>query len=547
MFGTKHYPLILVLILICSAASSLAQSQLPNSLNYQGVLTGTDNKPVADGSYRLTFKLYKAATGGTALWTETKNTTTSNGVFSVILGKVTSLANIPFDAPYWLGITVENGSEMTPRVELTASAYSLRSRSVADSSVSGASIANGQVIRNVNGIRDSVSIEAGSNVSIQKSAHKLTISSSGSGSSPWITDTNGITYSGGNVAIGAYPGSSALLVASQSGITTPQLRLHETTSGYARLNFDNGSGANNFWAIAGLTATTRSNERLNFYNHQTGDIMSISGDGRVRIGPDSKFETKEGGLSQLTVESHYRQAAYFSADSTPTNLNGVVDVENLSPLQHAIGVYSNINRSAYGVGVRGDAQGLGGVGVFGYANFGPTSLNGNYDYIGVKGLATGGTIGSVNYGVWASGNGGSATTNYAVYGQGDIAYTGSLIHVSDAKFKENVQPLKGVVNRLMQITPKSYTFRNGPPYEVMNFSSGKQYGVIAQEIEKVFPDLVVDAIDPGIDPNNPKDPGKPIHYKGVKYLQMIPILLEAIREQQQEIQQLKLEIEQLKK
>ncbi len=35
-----------------------------------------------------------------------------------------------------------------------------------------------------------------------------------------------------------------------------------------------------------------------------------------------------------------------------------------------------------------------------------------------------------------------------------------------------------------------------------------------------------------LDPNNPKTPAKPIHYKGVKYLQMIPILLEAIKEQQ---------------
>jgi hypothetical protein len=81
----------------------------------------------------------------------------------------------------------------------------------------------------------------------------------------------------------------------------------------------------------------------------------------------------------------------------------------------------------------------------------------------------------------------------------------------------------------------------------MNFSSGMQYGVIAQQIEKVFPSLVVNAIDPGIDPKNPKATPHLIHYKGVKYLQMIPILLEAIQEQQREIQQLKSEVEQLKK
>ena len=110
-----------------------AKAQVPNTLNYQGVLTGTDGKPIADGLYQLTFKLYEQATGGTAMWSETQAAQVSRGVFSVLLGKATSLANIPFNKPYWLGITVGNGSEMTPRVELGASAYSLRTRSAGDS------------------------------------------------------------------------------------------------------------------------------------------------------------------------------------------------------------------------------------------------------------------------------------------------------------------------------------------------------------------------------------------------------------------------------
>jgi len=159
---------LFILILVTGGMLKIADAQVPNTLNYQGILTGSDSKPVADGSYQLTFKLYNAATGGTALWSEAQNITTNNGVFSVVLGHVTPLTNIPFNKPYWLGITVSSGTEMTPRVQLSASAYSLRARSVADSSISGAGIAAGQVIRNVNGMTDSISIEAGSNVSIQK-------------------------------------------------------------------------------------------------------------------------------------------------------------------------------------------------------------------------------------------------------------------------------------------------------------------------------------------------------------------------------------------
>ena len=121
---------VVFLVILCVGME--VHAQVPNTLNYQGVLTGTDGKPVTDGLYQLTFKLYDQATGGTAMWSETQATQVSKGVFSVLLGKSTSLANIPFDKPYWLGITVGNGSEMTPRIELGASAYSLRTRGEGD-------------------------------------------------------------------------------------------------------------------------------------------------------------------------------------------------------------------------------------------------------------------------------------------------------------------------------------------------------------------------------------------------------------------------------
>jgi len=133
MLKKRLLPIASMFLLTILSVCQTAQAQIPNTLNYQGVLTGSDGKPIADGLYQLTFKLYDQATGGTAMWSETQAAQVSKGVFSVLLGKTTSLANIPFDKPYWLGITVGNGSEMTPRVELGASAYSLRTRSAGDS------------------------------------------------------------------------------------------------------------------------------------------------------------------------------------------------------------------------------------------------------------------------------------------------------------------------------------------------------------------------------------------------------------------------------
>jgi len=102
-------------------------------MSYQGVLTDESGNPVSSTTHNLTFKLYDAATDGTELWTETQSVDISNGLFNVILGNVNPLT-LDFDMPCWLGITIDSGSELSPRVELTASAYSLNARGVLGSS-----------------------------------------------------------------------------------------------------------------------------------------------------------------------------------------------------------------------------------------------------------------------------------------------------------------------------------------------------------------------------------------------------------------------------
>lgn len=101
-----------------------AAAQIPQTMSYQGVLTDADGNPVADGPVSLTFKLYDAPEGGEALWEENQQVEVANGIFNVILGSGNPL-NLPFDAPYWLGITVDGEEEMAPRIALTASPYSL--------------------------------------------------------------------------------------------------------------------------------------------------------------------------------------------------------------------------------------------------------------------------------------------------------------------------------------------------------------------------------------------------------------------------------------
>lgn len=135
----------LLLTALCLVlAAQVAWAQIPQTISYQGVLTDASGSAVPDGSYSLTFRMYDAATGGAALWTEGQLVRVRGGVFNAILGSATPL-DLPFDRPYWLGVTVGTGSELTPRVPLTASAYSLGARTLPDSAVTTAKIADGAV------------------------------------------------------------------------------------------------------------------------------------------------------------------------------------------------------------------------------------------------------------------------------------------------------------------------------------------------------------------------------------------------------------------
>jgi len=115
---------------------------IPRTISYQGVLTDVNGSTVSDGTYTMKFRLYNSLTGGTLLWSESKPVIVSNGVFETNLGSAVDL-NLDFDAPYYLAIVVENGTELIPRMPLNASPYSMMAQSVADSSITSSKLAPG--------------------------------------------------------------------------------------------------------------------------------------------------------------------------------------------------------------------------------------------------------------------------------------------------------------------------------------------------------------------------------------------------------------------
>jgi hypothetical protein len=162
---------------------------------------------------------------------------------------------------------------------------------------------------------------------------------------------------------------------------------------------------------------------------------------------------------------------------------------------------------------------------------------------GVFGLwgFTDGTDGE-RYGVYGS-TFSTAPINYGVYSVGDLAYTGSLISVSDRKLKSDSKSLEGALDIISRLKPKTYNYRNDQ-FAVMNLPEGLQYGFIAQELAGVVPELVSDNVHPGS--ANPYDrDAEPINYRGINYIGLIPILTAGVQEMQDEVDAQEQQIEDL--
>lgn len=188
-----------------------------------------------------------------------------------------------------------------------------------------------------------------------------------------------------------------------------------------------------------------------------------------------------------------------------------------------------------------------GIGIYGTGNFigvkGVSEGSGGVHY-GVAGIATNG---AGNYGVYAYAPPG--TNSYAAYINGNMLMAGNTTYLSDARLKTNITAMGSSLDRLMTLKPKTYQMLASalaPESKSFGLAQGTQNGLLAQDVQIVFPELVSDV--PVVDPTaNTKKGAAVVSYKGVNYIGLVPVLIKAIQEQQAQIQTLQDQVLALKK
>ena len=245
------------------------------------------------------------------------------------------------------------------------------------------------------------------------------------------------------------------------------------------------------------------------------------------------------------------------------------------PSNYRVGTYNYVNESTSTALVAGTYNFM--------TNNGTGQLFGNYNYVnnnssgttyGIyadvnKAASQAGTLYGLNivsdndgtadsYLMYASSVGSTSGTEYGLFITGeDVNYfsnkvgmgTSSLVTIgtdrlyvngtarssawnliSDSRFKTNVKQLSGALNKLKMLKGVSYNWRVDE-FKDRGFNRETQIGFIAQEVEKVLPELVSTSTD---------------GYKAMNYNGMTAVLVEGVNDQQKKIEELELVIEELK-
>ena len=250
--------------------------------------------------------------------------------------------------------------------------------------------------------------------------------------------------------------------------------------------------------LLGLNQHTASaNTRFAEIGIVTGSLINSASNASTRL---TSLETETSNLELYTqsVENRFTNLASYtgSVNNTITSLNlftesADVRLDNIELFTSSINTTIKAKLDADGV-LSGSAQ------VLGNSTIHSGSI-GNYQF------------NSIGVGTEAS------TVAGEIRAAGDV----TAYYSSDIRLKENINPIDNALTKVEMISGNTYDWKEG--FEQIHSNKGRDVGVIAQELEKVLPEVVTE-----------RETG----YKAVNYEKIVPLLIEAIKELSTKIKEL---------
>jgi hypothetical protein len=559
-----------VLLMLSLTPVCAQTTTAPPLINFQGRLAKPDGTPVPDGTYSLQFSLFTAVTGGTQKWTETISAVqVRNGQFAVLLGKTTALTDSIFAGNLWLEIKVGTDPALTPRQPLVTAAYAFKADTVPDASIGAAQLKNGAVTANklAAGVLNPIAWLLGGNSGTNPAAQFLGTTDN----KPLVFRTDALERmridSSGNLGIGttnpAYPldlvgrgrvrgaaGFGGGLWMSDSGAPT-------TDSSFVGRNVDGDAwtgfySAQNGWNLVVLDSgnvgihTTNPFAALdvagslivdhdNLNNGSTAYSISFGGGG------EAIASKRTAGGNQYGLDLYTN---YFPVLSL-TN-SGKVGVGTTAP-QQGLSVFLGLNLDQFNINNgslidglsfgSGSGEGIGSKRTTGYNQYGLdfyTSFQNrmiitNDGRVGI-GYTDPSELLEDRCGGFSTAGGALLSVNGSITCRGNISTSqcvtsGDFADYSDARYKRNIAPMENALEAVLRLRGVMFDWRR-EEFPKMGFRAGRQVGFLAQEVEAVLPEVVHTNAD---------------GYKTVAYGKVVPLLVEAMKQQQAQIEALKAE------
>ena len=291
-----------------------------------------------------------------------------------------------------------------------------------------------------------------------------------------------------------------------------------------------------------------------------GLLVSHNGTGTAAVGVN--FSGTGNAIQAVSTNASNTFATVQASTNSSTTANSALFGQSTGAARAVAG---QVEASATAdVAVRGlNLRTTGGIGVEG-AGFngvsGTTSQAAGFAVFGsntsTTGSETAGNLAVGTYGVGFHGIYGqttNVTAGWAGYFTADLGCEGTgysaggWLTASDRRLKSNIKPITGALDKISQV--------NGTHYTITTKTSGmlsidgkqaeggavsrEQYGVIAQDLETIFPEMVKEK---ALFANQ----GDKTVYKTVDYMQLVPVLIEAVKELKQEVDQLKSQLNEKK-